>query len=723
MKWMNHFSSVSFFALLSFFVQAQASELEVSDSQLNLSEPIEFTVPVVLTATRLKQQQVDVPASVTILDDAFIQQLGVRNLAELFHYVPGMIVAPDHNNNADAVHYHGGPATLPKSLQVLVNGRSMYHSGLAAVSWYEIPVALEDIKRIEIVRGPNAASYGANAYQGVINILTKHPADTYGSTVRTQLGNNSDHYVYAKQGGRFGETDYRLSYVEKKTAHFKDIVSDVIGCDSPCGDDRASRFIDVETHRQLDGGREVELSFVVQDSEKEIGNPISLQVGQNRLSESRYELGLRFTQDLSSKHQLKLSTYATQLNQRQVFKVAGVPVAFLDADLQQLYVLNPDAAKQMAGFQLPSALDITDDQQVWLFNRIQNRYPDIASAITPVSGSVHADLDEYRFDIELQDTYIVSPELSLVSGISYRRDKINSEHYFKGEEINDTRRLFAAATWKPLLGTSFHLGLMAEKESDMGTVYAPRAAVNYKFTPNQSVRLVYSESVRSPDLFEQNANWNFKLSHPQPAEAIKNGDTFYQTWQGPGNLNHECITSYEVGYNGHALALNTQWDVKVFKEALSHVVYQKIDLATFTLYQGNRVTFEGVEWQLQTQPSRNATFRIAGAHVEADYQLMAGLSPAALLQAYAKDTLALSWLHRWGPALGSHLSYLTAHKFAQDTIRQQESTAMKRVNVYVYRDFDLGGVDSQLALSAQHDLDDTYFDSDTRVQLGLMINF
>ena len=215
----------------------------------DLPEFDEFSVPVVLTATRIQQHQADVPASVTILDSELIKQLGAKSLSELLRYVPGIMVGPDNNNNSDAVHYHGGPAALPKNLQVLINGRSMYRSGVAAVSWFEMPVALEDIRRIEVVRGPNASSYGANAYQAVINILTKHPADTYGTSVSYSQGNNGEDDIYLRQGGKIGETNYRVSFTQKKDDGFDEQ-----------DDSRMAKFIDFESHRQLDSGGELEAS-------------------------------------------------------------------------------------------------------------------------------------------------------------------------------------------------------------------------------------------------------------------------------------------------------------------------------------------------------------------------------------------------------------------------------------------------------------------------------
>ena len=97
-------------------------------------------LPEVLTATRLQQSPAEVPGSVTVLDRELIRASGARELPELLRLVPGMLVVPD--GNLTTVNYHGSNAAQARRLQVLVDGRSVYHSGLARVDWSDIPVAI-----------------------------------------------------------------------------------------------------------------------------------------------------------------------------------------------------------------------------------------------------------------------------------------------------------------------------------------------------------------------------------------------------------------------------------------------------------------------------------------------------------------------------------------------------------------------------------------------------
>ncbi len=697
----------------------------------DLPEFDEFLVPVVLTATRIQQHQADVPASVTILDSELIKQLGVKSLSELLRHVPGMMVGPDNNNNSDAVHYHGGPAALPKNLQVLINGRSMYRSGLAAVSWFEMPVALEDIRRIEVVRGPNASSYGANAYQAVINILTKHPADTYGTSVSYSGGNNGEDDIYLRQGGKIGETDYRVSFTQKSDDGFDDQ-----------DDTRIAKFVDFESHRQLGGGGELETSVVVLKAKKGLADSTDFQVNENAIDEDRVELGLRWTLDISNKHQLSVKSYVTQYNQKQTIDVAGVYSFLLDDDLRELYASSPDSADSLVAAVtvaletadltgIPVAIGAMPTEVQTMAISIVNKYPG-ASAAAPVNGTINADMDEYRFDVEIQDTFVYSPSLTFVSGASFRRDVVKSETYFSGEANNNTSRLFGSVTWQTTTNISTHLGLMFEKENNADFVYAPRVAFNYKITPSQSFRAVYSESVRSPDLFEQQAYWSYNLDGAQidSAQGTLNGTTFYQTQTGPNNLDHQFIESYELGYYGRVPFMGLETDVRIFHEHQADVFYQSLRLSALTTEEDISVRFEGVEWMLNITPWHNGKFRWNAAVLNAFSNAEDTGTEQVILKIYARNTTTFSWLQSWPFGFSSTFSYLKADKYDQLHENNEVHYLFERLDARLAKISNISSYELELSVSLQYDLSsDPYisnnnvYEEETRFQIGARMSF
>ena len=179
-------------------------------------------LPIVFTATRLEQSVSETPVSMTIIDEEMIKASGALEIAELMRLVPGMQVA-NYGGDEYFVTYHGRADLYSRSLQVLVDGRSIYNPVIGGVAWSDLPLAMEDIERIEVIRGSNAAAFGSNSFSGVINIITKDPSEQQGTLIKTTLGNNT-RQIMARNAGTIGDLDYRLTinYDEKeglKTRH------------------------------------------------------------------------------------------------------------------------------------------------------------------------------------------------------------------------------------------------------------------------------------------------------------------------------------------------------------------------------------------------------------------------------------------------------------------------------------------------------------------------
>ena len=125
--------------------------------------------PIVLSASRLSQPLSETPNAVTVIDRGMIVASGARNIADVFKLVPSMYVGYE-NGHTPIVSYRGITDAYARRMQVLVDGRSIYLPIFGHVDWAELPLDIGDIDRIEVVRGPSAASHGSNSVQGVINI-------------------------------------------------------------------------------------------------------------------------------------------------------------------------------------------------------------------------------------------------------------------------------------------------------------------------------------------------------------------------------------------------------------------------------------------------------------------------------------------------------------------------------------------------------------------------
>ena len=186
----------------------------VSDGRAALEDfseqSITLDVPVVLSASRLRQPLSDAPNAVTVIDRAMIKASGFRNIPDLFRLVPGMYVSYWSGHSA-IVGYHGVLEQYARRMQVLVDGRTVYMPPNGGVSWEDLPLQMEDIERIEVIRGPAAASHGGNSTQGVINIVTRDAGAQHGFKASATKGNGGISDASVNFGNHGEILDYRVS--------------------------------------------------------------------------------------------------------------------------------------------------------------------------------------------------------------------------------------------------------------------------------------------------------------------------------------------------------------------------------------------------------------------------------------------------------------------------------------------------------------------------------
>ena len=166
---------------------------------------------VVITSSRYQQSPMEAPNALTILTREDIRQSGSRTLPDLLRRVPGlevMALTPGDYN----VGIRGFNSTLANKVLVLVDGRTVYLDFVGATLWPMMSISLSDIERIEVIRGPGAALYGANAFSGVINIITRSPGDPTDRTevdLRSGIPDWSDGSLHVT--GRAGTASFRAS--------------------------------------------------------------------------------------------------------------------------------------------------------------------------------------------------------------------------------------------------------------------------------------------------------------------------------------------------------------------------------------------------------------------------------------------------------------------------------------------------------------------------------
>ena len=155
------------------------------------------------------------PSNVYVITDEDIRQSGATDIPTVLRRVPGMEVM--QMTGADFnVSVRGNNQTAANHLLVLVDGRPIYEYAFGSLFWTLLPVTLPEIKKIEVMKGPSAAIYGFNAYDGVVNIVTKSPQEMKGNTKGTFVQFGGGEYgtirSTAIQADTHGDFGYRLSF-------------------------------------------------------------------------------------------------------------------------------------------------------------------------------------------------------------------------------------------------------------------------------------------------------------------------------------------------------------------------------------------------------------------------------------------------------------------------------------------------------------------------------
>lgn len=161
----------------------------------------------VTSVSRTAETLSSAAAAVSVVTNEDIRRSGATTIPEALRGVPGLHVAR-RNSNSWAVSSRAFSSINTEKLLVLSDTRSIYTPLLSGVSWDVQDYLMEDIERIEVIRGPGASLWGSNAVNGVINITTKHARNTQGALLSATVGTEEQGSAAARYGGKFGESGF-----------------------------------------------------------------------------------------------------------------------------------------------------------------------------------------------------------------------------------------------------------------------------------------------------------------------------------------------------------------------------------------------------------------------------------------------------------------------------------------------------------------------------------
>jgi iron complex outermembrane receptor protein len=185
------------------FPQAAPKEL----SQMTIED---LSTLRVTSASKKEESLQRVTAAIFVITQEDIRRSGATNIPDLLRMVPGLDIA-QASGTTWAISSRGFNSQDANKLLVMIDGRTIYSPLVSGVFWEDLDVVLEDIERIEVIRGPGAALWGTNAVNGVINIITKKASDTHGGLISAGGGNLHEGFGLFQYGGKAGSHgNYRV---------------------------------------------------------------------------------------------------------------------------------------------------------------------------------------------------------------------------------------------------------------------------------------------------------------------------------------------------------------------------------------------------------------------------------------------------------------------------------------------------------------------------------
>lgn len=527
---------------------------EVPSLALATEEMFLGDVPVVSSATRLEQPITHSPIAVTVIDREMIEASGAREIPELFRLVPGFQVGY-HDGHTPSVSYHMALDRYARRMQVLIDGRSEYVTAIGSVPWAELPLTMDDIERIEVVRGPDSASYGANSFFGVISITTRHAMQDRGTAFKVNAGDQGVREGFVRHGGNNGKLDYRVN-----AAYIKDDGLPIRK------DYKRTQIAGFRGDYALDASNALMFDVGVSNGVRGVQNSYGgvLNVPRERQLLTHHEQ-IRWERKLAPENNISLQFFHIAQHNDETYQIQGTvgPITIF-----------------------PALID---------FGRKTHRY-----------------------DLELQHNVRLNSDLNLVWGGGLREDKVwGAENIMKGESRNNILRYaFANTEWNVSGPWTVNAGVFGEDYSTTGTYFSPRLGVIYELAPTRSLRFTVSQAIRTPSMFEYAGKYgetlNTNVGTFNLMEWLGVGaNPEHITSQELGYNVAKAGTSYDVKLFREAVRdLIRLIDRPYAADNFDHEVSQYENLDTFSI--------TGVEFELKTRLSENNTLHMGYAYADVD---------------------------------------------------------------------------------------------------------
>jgi iron complex outermembrane receptor protein len=379
------------------------------------------------------------PANVYVITDEDIRHSGATDIPTILRRIPGMEVMQATGADFN-VSVRGNNQTAANHLLVLVDGRPIYEYAFGSVFWTMLPVTLPEIKKIEVMKGPAAAIYGFNAFDGVVNIVTKSPqemkANTNGTLVQFGGGEFGTIRSTAIQAGTHGDFGYRLSFGHDQNQKWGN--RDALAL--------RSNKVNLHTEYALKDNSKIVLSGGLVDSNRFDGQLFDVFRESSKISNG----------------------YINAAYERPNFFIR---TSWTRWDEQRLELLTPDP--------LNDFLKVTDR-----------------------NGSIKQNFRHDVYTTWIQHALDVTATNRFTYGANYFHNAVTQVNVFDNAASENRFGLYVQDEWRATNKLTFIAGLRWDLHTELNPTYSPRLALIYQANDNHTFRMSGAVAYRPPSILE-----------------------------------------------------------------------------------------------------------------------------------------------------------------------------------------------------------------------------